>query len=72
MENAQLTLREWRRLRNKTLQQMADVCGTNINTYHRWEQSPEKIKINNMLAILKELDISMDNVIFMPSSTTKM
>ena len=35
-----LTLREWRRLKEVTQEQMAEVCGIHINTYRNWEEKP--------------------------------
>lgn len=65
-----LTLEAWRRARNISQENMAEMCGVHINTYRRWEQNPGEIRIDKAMIIVNALQISLDNI-FLPSDTTK-
>ena len=58
------TLREWRLVREKTLADMADVCGVHPNTYMAWEKDPESISIGMARKIADALDVSIDVLFF--------
>lgn len=58
-----LTLREWRRLKEVTQEQMAEVCGVHINTYRNWEEKPSEIKISFAMKIADCLGITLDDLI---------
>ena len=61
-----LTLREWRRLKEVTQEQMAEVCGVHINTYRNWEEKPSEIKISFAMKIADRLGITLDDLILEP------
>ena len=59
-----LTVREWRRVREVTQEFMANSLGIHVNTYQRWEDSPEKIPIAKAVEIASLLGVSMDDISF--------
>lgn len=59
-----LTLEEWRRVKNISQNQMADLLGIHVNTYRAWEEDPEKIRLSKAVLIAEKLDISMDDILF--------
>lgn len=61
-----LTLREWRRLKEITQEQMAEVCGVHINTYRNWEEKPSEIKISCAIKLAERLGITLDDIILEP------
>jgi len=61
-----LTLKEWRRAKGYSLQSMADLCNVHLNTYRAWEEKPSEIKLGNAFTIAEVLDITVDDIIFMP------
>lgn len=66
-----LRLDEWRRARNVTQKEMAKALNVSLPTYVRLENNPESIKIGQAYIIAKRLDVSIDDIIFMPIETTK-
>jgi transcriptional regulator with XRE-family HTH domain len=65
-----LTLKEWRRARGKTQEEMAQLCNVHINTYRRWEDNPGEIKYDNAILIADHLNIGLDDILF-PSNITE-
>lgn len=63
---AKLTLKEWRRAKGVSQEKMADICDVHINTYRAWEEKPSEIKLGKAMKIAEELDISIDDIIFLP------
>lgn len=61
-----LTLREWRRLKEVTQVQMAEVCGVTPATYLAWEKKPSEIKISIAIKIAERLGITLDDIILEP------
>lgn len=61
-----LTLREWRRLKEVSQEEMAKVCDVHVNTYRTWEEKPSMIKLTDARIIAEKLEISLDDIIFMP------
>jgi len=66
-----LRLDEWRRARNVTQKEMAKALNVSLPTYVRLENNPESIKIGQAYIIAKRLDVSINDIIFMPIETTK-
>lgn len=66
-----LRLDEWRRARNITQKEMAKALNISLPTYIRLENNPENIKIGQAFIIAKRLDVSLDDIIFVPMETTK-
>jgi hypothetical protein len=61
-----LTLPEWRRLKNIPVEKIADYCDVHPNTYRGWEEKPSSIKLVNAVKVCECIDVSMDDVIFLP------
>lgn len=61
-----LTLREWRRLKEVSQEEMAKACGVHVNTYRTWEEKPSMIKLTDARTIAERLEITLDDIIFMP------
>lgn len=64
-----LTLREWRRLKEVSQEEMAKICGedgVHVNTYRAWEEKPSTIKLSDAVKIAERLGITLDDIIFMP------
>lgn len=59
-----LTLREWRRAKGVTQAEMAELCGVQTNTYRRWEENPEEIKLSNAVAIADRLGVNLGDIFF--------
>jgi transcriptional regulator with XRE-family HTH domain len=66
-----LRLDEWRRARNISQKEMAKALNISLPTYIRLENNPENIKIGQAFIIAKRLDVSLDDIIFVPMETTK-
>lgn len=60
----QLTLKEWRRIKNISQEEMANACGVHVNTYRAWEESPGDIKLSNATKLSERLGVPMSDIIF--------
>ena len=60
----QLTIKEWRRARGITQEEMAKLCGVHVNTYRAWEDDPKQIKLEYAIMIADRLGISVSDIIF--------
>ena len=58
------TLRQWRLAREKTVVEMAEICGVHPNTYAAWEKDPESISIGAARKIAEALDVNLDVLFF--------
>lgn len=56
------TLREWRKLKELTIAQMAEALSVTPKTYLTWERCPARIKIGVMIDICNILKIYPANV----------
>ncbi len=61
---AQFTIKEWRRVKNISQEEMANACGVHVNTYRTWEEKPEMIKLTNAQKIADRLGVPMSDIIF--------
>ena len=59
-----LTMKQWRKARDITQEEMAKRLNVHINTYQKWEQKPEKISIANAIKITQVLDVPMNEISF--------
>lgn len=59
-----LTLRQWRKAREITQEQMAKALNIHINTYQNWEKDPGKISVTNVMKIAEVLKVSINDIIF--------
>jgi DNA-binding XRE family transcriptional regulator len=64
MSGTQLTLRQWRLLKEITQQEMADKIGVHVNTYAAWEQHPERIEIQYCQKIADALEEDIHSIFF--------
>ena len=64
-----LTIRELRRMKDISQEAMAEACGVHVNTYRAWEENPAKIRIENVSAIAKALDVPVEDI-FLSANTT--
>lgn len=62
-------VKEWRLLKEKTIEEMANECGVHWNTYKAWEANPEKITIENSKKIANALQVPLNSIIFASTST---
>lgn len=61
-----LTLREWRRAKEISQEQLAETCGVHVNTYRAWEEKPSEIKLSAAQKIIERLGVTLDDIIFEP------
>lgn len=54
-----LTLKEWRRAKGVSQEEMAAICGVHLNTYREWEEKPENIRLINAVRIANRLDLQL-------------
>ena len=59
-----LTLREWRRVKEISQENMAEKLSIHVNTYQNWEKEPEKIAFAKAVEISKILGVSIDDIAF--------
>ena len=59
-----LTIKEWRRAKEISQEQMADLIGVHINTYRAWEDNPEDIRIGKAVLIADKLGIPLEDILF--------
>ena len=64
-----LTMRQWRRAKELTQEQMATKLGIHVNTYMNWEVAPEKISIGTAIEIALILGVSLDDITFRKEET---
>lgn len=66
-----LTLKEWRRAKEISLEKMAGLIGVSMNTYIRWEREPKKMPIEKAFDCAKVLEVDFNDIIFLPEQDTK-
>ena len=59
-----LTVKQWRRAKDITQEQMAKELGVHVNTYQSWEEAPEKISIEKAVQIANIFNVPFDEVSF--------
>jgi len=59
-----LTIRQWRRAKELTQEQMANKLNIHVNTYMNWEEAPEKISIGKAVEIAGIFGVSLDEIVF--------
>lgn len=64
-----LTLREWRRVKEKSQEEMANICGVHLNTYRAWEENPGEIRMSKGKLIADALGITIGDII-LPENIT--
>lgn len=61
-----LTLKAWRKAKNKTQEEMAQMLSVTRETYASWENNPEKVRIKAGIQIADFLGVPFDDIIFLP------
>lgn len=59
-----LTLREWRRVKEISQENMAEMLKIHVNTYQNWEKEPEKIAFSKAVEISNILGVPIDEITF--------
>lgn len=59
-----LTLREWRRLKEISQEEMAEKLKVHVNTFQRWERESGKIPYDKACEIAAILEVPIDNISF--------
>jgi DNA-binding XRE family transcriptional regulator len=59
-----LTLRQARRLKEKSQEEMAKEMGVHVNTYRRWEEKPDNITVGLAKKISHVLGIPCNEIFF--------
>lgn len=59
-----LTLRQARRLKEKSQEEMAKEMGVHVNTYRRWEEKPDNITVGLAKKISRVLGIPCNEIFF--------
>lgn len=65
-----MTIRQIRRAKDVTQQEMADFLGVHVNTYAEWEKNPGNIAISIAMTICEKLGVPFDAIIFLPENPT--
>lgn len=59
-----LTLREWRRVKEISQENMANKLKIHVNTYQNWEKDSGKISFDKAVEISKILGVSLNDIAF--------
>lgn len=59
-----LTLKEWRRAKGVSQEELANLCGVHVNTYRTWEENASEIKLSKAALIAERLGISLSDISF--------
>ena len=65
-----MTLRQWRRFKNESIETMAKACDCSPMTYAEWEKNPGKIKAQTLLILTQRWEIAFEDIIFLPEDAT--
>lgn len=60
------TIKELRRAKGISQEDMAEYCGVHINTYRAWEDKPSEIKLSMAKKIADRFGIGIEDVDFLP------
>lgn len=60
------SIKELRRAKNISQDDMAKICGVSINTYRSWEDAPGDIKLSKAVIIADQLGIDLKDILFLP------
>ena len=59
-----LTLRQARRLRDKSQDEMAELLDVHVQTYRKLEENPDNVTIEQAKKISRFLDVNYDEIFF--------
>ena len=57
------TIKELRRAKGISQEEMAQICEVTANTYRAWEDNPAEIKLAKAIVIADRLGIGLDDII---------
>lgn len=60
----QLTMRQWRLVKEMSIEAAAKACGVHPNTYAYWEKNPENVKVKDAVKVAQALGVSVDDIFF--------
>lgn len=60
------TLREWRRIKELSQQELGDLVGVSKTTVVHWEEHPERMRVERVKQVALALEISIDDIIILP------
>lgn len=61
---SRFTVREYRRMREISQTEMAEMLGIHVNTYIAWEKDPKKIPVDKAMNICNIFGVDIDSIIF--------
>lgn len=67
----QLTMRQWRLVKEISIAEAAKACGVHPNTYAYWESNPENVKVKDAVKVAEALGVSVDDIFFHGSATKR-
>lgn len=65
-EGTKHSLREWRRLKEMSQDDLAAAVGVSRTTIFNWEDHPEKMTVDKVERVARALDLSINDIIFLP------
>ena len=63
------TLKQWRLIKGKTIEDMATACGVHPNTYAAWEKDPGRVRVDEAMKIARTLDVDIETIFFKAEAT---
>lgn len=64
-----VNLKQARKLNEYSQQQIADLLGVHVQTYSKWEDNPDIVKVGDAKKLSKIFGISYDDIFFNNHST---
>ena len=69
-DNLKLTLKQWRRLKDITQEELAERVGKTAVTISKWEQGHTEPKMSDMDNLRKALELKASDSIVLPERST--
>lgn len=67
-----MSIRQIRRAKEISMQEMADFLGVHVNTYSEWEKNPQKMSVGIAFSVCDKLEVPFDAIIFLPENPTNL
>lgn len=64
-----VNLKQARKLNEYSQQQIADLLGIHVQTYGKWEENPDIVRVGDAKKLSKIFGISYDDIFFSSHST---
>lgn len=65
------SIKELRRAKDISQEEMANLCDVHLNTYRAWEDNPAEIRLSKAVIIADRLGIELKDVLFLPQNTNE-